>query len=147
MHKTFIPYILSFYIEFNTLEVVIGIKPAPGDHKSNFKKVGSIPCGFNSNGTDKLCTIWYIQISFQEIIIWNFKSFLIQNFFLIWIAFINKLFKNNIFQTKNWKIINKQLNSHTFEVLYIIILKYHRSNFQDYIKIFPKSFFLNSQST
>ena len=33
------------------MEVEIGIKPAPSDHESNFKKVGSIPCGFNNMGT------------------------------------------------------------------------------------------------
>ena len=27
--------------------VIIGIKQAPSDHESNFKKVGSIPCWFN----------------------------------------------------------------------------------------------------
>ena len=27
---------------------IIGIKPAPGDHKSNLKEVGAIPCGCNS---------------------------------------------------------------------------------------------------
>ena len=33
------------------MEAIIGIKPAPGDHESNFKKVGSIPFGFNAMGT------------------------------------------------------------------------------------------------
>ena len=45
-------FFLDFFsfISFNTLEVIIGIKSAPGDHKTNFKKVGSIPFGFNTNG-------------------------------------------------------------------------------------------------
>ena len=30
---------------------IIGIKPTSGDHESNFKKVGAIPCGCNTNGT------------------------------------------------------------------------------------------------
>ena len=29
------------------------MKPSPGDHESNFKKLGSIPCWFNTMGTDK----------------------------------------------------------------------------------------------
>ena len=33
------------------MEVIIGIKPAPGDHESNFKKVGLIPFGLNTMGT------------------------------------------------------------------------------------------------
>ena len=32
------------------MEVKKRIKPAPGDHKSNLKKVGSIPCWFNTMG-------------------------------------------------------------------------------------------------
>ena len=28
------------------------MKPAPGDHESNFKKVGSIPCWFNTMETE-----------------------------------------------------------------------------------------------
>ena len=52
----FFSWILFFFIWFNTFEVIIGIKPVPGDHESNFKKVGSIPCGFNTKGTD--ISIW-----------------------------------------------------------------------------------------
>ena len=33
---------------FIPLVDIIGIKPAPGDHESNFKKVGAIPCGCNT---------------------------------------------------------------------------------------------------
>ena len=33
------------------MEVIVGIKPAPGDHESNFKKKGSITFGFNTMGT------------------------------------------------------------------------------------------------
>ena len=45
MQKTIIfPYALSFFTYFNTL----GIRPAPGNHESNFRKVGSIPCGFKT---------------------------------------------------------------------------------------------------
>ena len=43
--------ILSFFIYFNKLWVIIGIKTAPSDHESNFKKVASIPCGFNTMET------------------------------------------------------------------------------------------------
>ena len=53
MHKTdFFPKL--FFPLSNLLEVIIGIKPAPGDHESNFKKVGSIPFGFNTMGTVKI---------------------------------------------------------------------------------------------
>ena len=38
------------------MEVIIGMKPAPDDHKYNFKKVGSIPFGFNTMGTIKKIT-------------------------------------------------------------------------------------------
>ena len=31
--------------------IIIGIKLAPGDHESNFKKVGPIPYGCNTKGT------------------------------------------------------------------------------------------------
>jgi hypothetical protein len=27
---------------------IIGINPTPGDHESNFKKVGAFPCGCNT---------------------------------------------------------------------------------------------------
>ena len=37
-----IPYILIFLIYFNTLKIIIGIKPTPGDHESKVRKVGSI---------------------------------------------------------------------------------------------------------
>ena len=30
---------------------IIGIKPAPGGHKPNFKKVVTIPCRCDTNGT------------------------------------------------------------------------------------------------
>ena len=32
-------------------KIIIGIKPALGNHESNFKKVNSIQCGLNSMGT------------------------------------------------------------------------------------------------
>ena len=32
------------------MEVIIGIKFAPSDHESNFKKVGLIPSGFHTMG-------------------------------------------------------------------------------------------------
>ena len=53
----FVSYILSFFIWFNTLKVMTGKKNVPGDHKSNFKKVGSIPCGFNTMGTLSLSIV------------------------------------------------------------------------------------------
>ena len=53
-HKTDFFFLNSFFFYLsNTMEVIIGIKPAPGDHKSNFKKVGSIPFGFNTMGTER----------------------------------------------------------------------------------------------
>ena len=40
------------------MEFIIGIKPAPGDHESNFKKVGSIPFWFITMGTDEKATLY-----------------------------------------------------------------------------------------
>ena len=49
MHKTkLFSYNLPFVIWFIPLVDIIGIKPAPGDHESNFMKVGAIPCGCNT---------------------------------------------------------------------------------------------------
>ena len=36
-----------FFIWYIPLVDMIGIKPAPGDHKWNFKEVSAIPCGSN----------------------------------------------------------------------------------------------------
>ena len=44
----FFSYNYVSFIFLNTLMVIIGIKPAPSDHESNFKKVGAIPCGCNT---------------------------------------------------------------------------------------------------
>ena len=38
------------------MSVMIGIKPSPGDNESNFKKVGSIPCGFNTEN------LYYVKV-------------------------------------------------------------------------------------
>ena len=46
-------YNFSFFIWFTPLMDMIGIKPNPSDHKSNFKKVGAIPCGCNTKWTLK----------------------------------------------------------------------------------------------
>ena len=51
MHKSFFFTFFLSLSNFYTLEVIIGIKPAPGDHESNSKKVGSIQFGFNTMGT------------------------------------------------------------------------------------------------
>ena len=40
-------------MKFIPLVDTIGLTPAPGDHESNLKKVGTIPCGCNTNGTLK----------------------------------------------------------------------------------------------
>ena len=40
-----------FFIWFIHLVYIIGIKPASGDHESNFKKLGVIPCGCNTKWT------------------------------------------------------------------------------------------------
>jgi hypothetical protein len=39
---------IIFLYLFIPLVDIIGIKSAPGDHESNFKKVGAIPCGCNT---------------------------------------------------------------------------------------------------
>ena len=41
MHKTSLFFFTFLYVMFPLLDK-IGIKPAPGDHESNFKKVGAI---------------------------------------------------------------------------------------------------------
>ena len=52
MHKTLLFfYNFPFFILFIQLLDIIGIKPAPGDHESNFKEVGAIPCGYNTKRT------------------------------------------------------------------------------------------------
>ena len=56
------------------MEFKIGIKPARGDHESNFKKVGSIPFGFNTMETLKnncflsfiLLQLFYFQVWFSN---------------------------------------------------------------------------------
>ena len=50
---------------------IIGIKPAPGDHESNLKKVGAIPCGCNTNGTIKLASNLQNQPCHREQILGN----------------------------------------------------------------------------
>ena len=65
IHKTFFSYILFFLITF---EVIIGIKPASGNHQSYSKKVGSIPYGFNSMGTDKRLINYPLRMFFSLIV-------------------------------------------------------------------------------
>ena len=49
MHKTQFCF-LTFFLPLSNLilKVIIVIKPAPGDHESKIKKVGSTPCEFNT---------------------------------------------------------------------------------------------------
>ena len=55
MHKTWLfSYNFPFFIWFIPLVDIIEIKPSNGDHESNFKKVGKIPCGCNTKWT-----FWY----------------------------------------------------------------------------------------
>ena len=71
MHKEYV------FINFNTLEVMIRIKHTP----SNFKKVGSIPCGLNTIGTLKSRNNFRILIfgtfiferKIEKLILINFK--------------------------------------------------------------------------
>ena len=42
---------LTFFIWFIPLVDIIGIKLAPSDHESNYKKSGAIPCGCNTKWT------------------------------------------------------------------------------------------------
>ena len=54
--------ILSVFIYFDTLEVIIGIKPASGNHESNIKRVVSILCGFNTMGTDRSTPAFIVEL-------------------------------------------------------------------------------------
>ena len=47
-----------FFILFIPLIDIIGIKPAPGNHESNFKKVGAILCGCNTKLTDQYMFVY-----------------------------------------------------------------------------------------
>ena len=42
-----------FFLQFPFLVDIIEIKPATGNHESNFKKVGAIPCGCNTKWTKR----------------------------------------------------------------------------------------------
>ena len=53
------------------MEVIIGIKPDPGDHESNFKKVGSIPFGFTTMGTLITTPIYLV---YQKALIQTFNT-------------------------------------------------------------------------
>ena len=44
--------------------------PAPGDHESNLKKVGAIPCGCNTKRTKKGCSL--LTNSRTEGSVWNY---------------------------------------------------------------------------
>ena len=71
MHKTF-----PFFIWFIFLVNIIGIKLAPGDYESNFKKVGAIPCGCNKNWTTfiyELRKCFQIKLSVHYVL--GFKLF------------------------------------------------------------------------
>ena len=49
MLKTVFFLTISFlYLIYSLGGYIIGIKPTPGDHKSNFKKGVEIPCGCNT---------------------------------------------------------------------------------------------------
>ena len=45
---------------------IIGIKPAPGNNESNFKKVGANPCGCNTNGTIKSITKLLFRVDYYK---------------------------------------------------------------------------------
>ena len=51
--------IFSFLSDLSPLVDLIGIKPAPGDNESNFRKMGALPCGCNTKWTILFC---YYQI-------------------------------------------------------------------------------------
>ena len=55
---------------------ILGIKPAPGDHESNFKKVGAIPCWCNNKWTGREweSIIIYKSIFFDFSIFLPFQS-------------------------------------------------------------------------
>ena len=64
MHKTFLfSYNFPFFIWFIPLVYIIGIKPAPGEHESIFKKMGEILCGCNTKWTG-FFTLGYLFIYF-----------------------------------------------------------------------------------
>ena len=49
----------SFLYMIYSLVNIIVIKPAPGDHKSNFKKMGAILCGCNTKWTPDYIDSWW----------------------------------------------------------------------------------------
>ena len=49
---------MHFFILFISLVDIKEIQPAPGDHESNFKKVGAIPCGCNTKWTEYFIFSW-----------------------------------------------------------------------------------------
>ena len=51
MHKTDFFSWIRFFL-YLIYYIIIGIKPAPVDHKFNFKKIYSIPFGINTTGTN-----------------------------------------------------------------------------------------------
>ena len=56
MHNTYFLFLqFPFFIGFISLVVIIGIKPAPGDHESNLKKVGAIPSKPKFNNPRIVC--------------------------------------------------------------------------------------------
>ena len=64
MHKTYFFCLqFPFFIWFIPLEDIIGIKPTPGDHESNLKKVGAIAFGCNTKWT-----VVYIPWSYELLI-------------------------------------------------------------------------------
>ena len=44
-------YNLYFVIKLNRYVVIIRINPTPSDYENNFKEMGKIPCGFDTNET------------------------------------------------------------------------------------------------
>ena len=54
MHKTWLfSYNFPFFIGY----ILLGIKPAPGDRESNFKKVDAIPRGLQYHVNHDICIL------------------------------------------------------------------------------------------
>ena len=87
MHKTFFSYNFPFFMWFIPLLYIIEIKPAPGDHEYNFKKVGAILCGCNSKRTKKSVVISFKQFSEIRNSYPNFLSCIFHHHAVRWTCF------------------------------------------------------------
>ena len=116
MHKT---YFLSYnFLSLSYLVDMIGIKPVPSDHKSNFKKLSAIPCGCNIKWTvhgmvpSRLNLNWAIVVYLLNLKIFkhpiSFKTPKTRNMLVLSSAY--HILKVQFLITNKYKIINLRPN-------------------------------------